>query len=132
VACLVVTALAFYTNSHYLSLSAALSGSRTSAGPSFSAPPSSSTAAPSPTTPASPGDLPPTSGSQQPGIRLVATVLAKGVLQVRETVRLAAPVTQACFAGERPNARVNRTLPLRAAPAQVQLDLQAAARESRR
>ena len=211
-ACLGAAALAFCTYSPYLSLSADPSGSRTSAGPSSSALPSTpSTPAFPPTTHASQGDLPPVPGGQQPGIRLVATVLAKGVIQLSETVRLAAPVTtltlappdlrsaggdlrsarpvatelvvradgkrvqlprrtvrrattlvsrqsddlpvavtvrgeavrnlgcvqlpvgqQACFAGRRPNARANRTLPLRAALVQVQLDLQPAARESRR
>jgi hypothetical protein len=106
VACLVVTAAAFYIYSPYLSLTAAPSGPRASAG-AWSNPPSetrtalpapSSTPASSPTTQAPEGDLPPGPGGQQPGIRLVATVLATGVFEVTETVRLAAPVSSLTLA----------------------------------
>ena len=100
VACLVVTAVAFYVYSPYLNLTAAPSGPRGSARPSEPTPPEtpaaspgpSSTRAPSPTTQTAEGDLPPGPGGQQPGVRLVATLRATGVFEVTETVRLVAPV----------------------------------------
>lgn len=249
-ACLVVTAVAFYAYSPYLSITAAPSGPRPatagSSGASTASDPSPT--APSPSGQAPDGDRARDPGRSSPGVRLVATVLAKGVFEVTETVRLPAPVAhltlappdlhaasgdlrsarpvatqlevrvagkrvrlagrtvrrsttirldraasrfeiryelhgsvrvnhpsssgralgavapllrrqpgdlpvavivhgeavrnlgcvampvdqQACFAGERPNARVNRNLPLRAALVQVQLDLKAAAGEGER
>jgi hypothetical protein len=118
-AALLVTALAFYTYSPYLSLAAAPDGPATSITPSSSAPPESSSgsSAPSPTRSPSPSaglpdpNLPPSPGGQQPGIRLVATVLPSGRFEVTETVRLTAPVSHLTHAppGLRADGRVLRS-----------------------
>lgn len=99
---LLVTALAFYIYSPYLTLTAATGGTPYSAGPVSSVSPpvdsptpvGSSTPAPSATGPAPESDP----GGQQPGIRLVATVRKGEVFEVSETVRLAAPVTELTLA----------------------------------
>jgi hypothetical protein len=101
VAALLITALAFYTYSPYLSLAVAPHGSGTWITPSSSAPPASSSASPgSSSTPSSApsAGLPDpklhhSPGGQQPGIRLVATVLPSGVFEVTETVRLTTAVS---------------------------------------
>jgi hypothetical protein len=98
VAGLLVTALAFYIYSPYLTLTAATGGTAASAGPATSVSPpaespspvASSTRAPSPTAPA-PESHP---SGHQTGIRLVATVRKGEVFDVTETVRLPAPVTE--------------------------------------
>jgi len=62
--------------------------------------------------------------SQMPGDSPVAIAVLGEAVRNLGCVRL--PVDQqACIAGERPNARVNRNLPFRAALVQVQLDLKA-------
>jgi hypothetical protein len=100
VAALLLTALAFYTYSPYLSLAAAPDGSATSITPPSSAPLGSSSSSPAPSStpsPSPPAGYPdrnlPSPRGQQPGIRLVATVLPGGVFEVTETVRLATPVS---------------------------------------
>jgi hypothetical protein len=106
VAALLLTALAFYTYSPYLSLTAASGGLVTteaaSAGapsePSTASPAPSSTSTPSPTAGAPDRNLPPGPGGQEPGIRLVATVRPSGAFEVIETVRLAAPVSRVTLA----------------------------------
>ena len=103
---LLVTALAFYIYSPYLTLTAATGGTPASAGPAtrVSAPAATGSAIPSSTPPPSATalapdpDLPPGPGGQQPGIKLVATVLRGGVFEVTETVRLAAPVSRLTLA----------------------------------
>ena len=100
VAGLLVTALAFYIYSPYLTLTAATGGTPTAAGPASSlvrpaeTPTSGpwSTPVPSPTASAS------DPGGEQPGIRLVATVRTGEVFEVTETVRLPAPVTELTLA----------------------------------
>jgi hypothetical protein len=97
VAGLLVTAVAFYVYSPYLTLTATTAGTPTSAGPASSGPPSeghpgpgpASTPVPSTATPGPVSDP----GGRQPGIRLVATVRTGEVFEVTETVRLPAPVT---------------------------------------
>jgi hypothetical protein len=106
VAALLITALAFYTYSPYLSLAAAPDGPATSTTPSSGAPSGTSSASSAPSSTRSPlpraaspdRNLPPGPGGQQPGIRLVATVLPGGVFEVIETVRLAAPVSHLTLA----------------------------------
>ena len=103
-AALLLTAVAFYTYSPYLSVTAAPRGLATSAAPPSNASPGPSTASPAPPSTSRPtadsGDrnLPPGPGGQDPGIRLVATVLPGGVFEVTETVRLAAPVSRITLA----------------------------------
>ncbi len=102
VAGLLVTALAFYVYSPYLTLTAATGGASAPPGPASSVSPSgtgptpvtSSTPVPTPTAPV-PDSSP---GGQQAGITLVATVRKGEVFEVTETVRLAAPVTQLTLA----------------------------------
>jgi hypothetical protein len=102
VSALLVAALAFYTYSPYLSLTAGPGGLTPSAAPPTGpAPgPSPASATPSPTSSASStagsadSNLPPGPGGQEPGVRLVATVRPGRVFEVIETVRLAAPVTR--------------------------------------
>jgi hypothetical protein len=100
VAVLLVTALAFYTYSPYLSLTAGAGGPVTSAVPtgSSSVPSTASvttstTPSPSPTVGAADRDLPPGPGGQEPGVLLLAVVRPDRVFEVTETVRLAAPVS---------------------------------------
>ena len=103
---LLVAALAFYTYSPDLSLTAARGGPTTSAESVSSASPARSTASPtpsltplpSPTGQAPEADLPPGPGGQQPGVRLLATVLPGGGLEVTESVRLRAPVSSLTLA----------------------------------
>jgi len=98
---LLVTALAFYVYSPYLSLTSTQDGPATSAESGLSTLPGKTTAVstssptpiPSPTAPAREAGSPSSAGGRQPGLRLVATVLAGGVFEVTETVRLPAPVS---------------------------------------
>lgn len=96
---LLVTALAFYVYSPFLTLTAATGGPASSARPQSAPAPSVTTRMPLPTPVASSSaeaprsDLPPGPGGQLPGIRLVATVLEGGGFAVTETVRLPAPAT---------------------------------------
>lgn len=97
---LLVTALAFYVYSPYLSLTAARGRTATSSESAPSAWPSHSTVVPTPllapepshSAPTAKAGRPPGGVGQQPGVRLVATVLPGGVFEVIETVRLTAPV----------------------------------------
>jgi len=102
VSALLVTALAFYTYSPYLSLTAGARGLTTSAapptnrlpGPSTATVAPSVTAAPSPSAGSPDRELPPGPGGQEPGVLLVAVVRPDRVFEVTETVRLAAPVSR--------------------------------------
>ena len=106
---LLATALAFYTYAPYLNLTVP-AGAVTPAAPAAGTTPTATRAEPehsptaraggsptlttAPTAEAPNDDRPPDLDGGEPGIRLVATVLAGGVFDVTETVRLPAPVTR--------------------------------------
>jgi hypothetical protein len=101
VSVLLVTAIAFYTYSPYLSLTAGAGSLATSTAPANSSPDPSTatvapsvTAAPSPTATSPDRKLPPGPGGQEPGVLLLAVVRPDRVFEVTETVRLAAPVSR--------------------------------------
>ena len=104
VAVLLVTALAFFIYSPYLTLTSATGPATPAARPAgvplrtTSTRVASPTPVPLPSAQAPKADHPADPGGRQPGIRLVATVFGDGVFEITETVHLPAPVTHLTLA----------------------------------